>query len=251
MAVPGGVQVVHAGIGMAPRMDQRLRIERSGDRSHLFELEQPRSRRDQQAQRELDRRHVLDQTESGDRVQHREPAAGRRPRRERDERRMQRDAGVAAQPGRAREILAGVALVEALEDAVVHRLHRARHQQAAGRRELGQYSGVANQVLDLDRDVVAQLRMLRVQRAHQRQRVTGSVQEVRVAERDVARAGAHLAADVLEHDGARDDAEPPAVDGHDRTVPAGVPAAATRFRVTRDAGAAIGKADARVAAGSG
>ena len=88
---------------------------------------------------------------------------------------------------------------------------------------------MAQQVLDLDRDVVGEVGMLAVERLDDWQRVADAVEEVRVAEGDVPRPGANLAADVLEHDLARDDAEAAAVHRRDRAVAAQVPAPAARL----------------------
>ncbi len=56
-------------IGMRPRMRQRDRIERAGARPHLGELQHARALRHEQANRELNGRHALDQIETIDRVQ--------------------------------------------------------------------------------------------------------------------------------------------------------------------------------------
>ena len=60
------------------------------------------------------------------------------------------------------------------------------------------------------------------------------VEEIRVAEGDVPRAGGDLRPHIGEHDVAGDDTEPPVVDRHHRTVPAAVLAAAAGLGVSRD-----------------
>ena len=65
---------------------------------------------------------------------------------------------------------------------------------AAQRRQLGHSVRGARDVLDLRGDVEGHRRVLGVQRARDAQRVAGPVEEVRVAEGDVARAGRDLPA---------------------------------------------------------
>jgi len=76
--------------------------------------------------------------------------------------------------------------------------------------------------------------MLVVERLDDRQRVADAVEEVRIAEGDVLRPGAHLAADVLEHDRARDDPEAAPVHRRNRAVAAQVPASAARLGGAHD-----------------
>ena len=72
------------------------------------------------------------------------------------------------------------------------------------------------------------------------------VEEVRVAEVDVAGAGRHLTAHVVQHDLGGDGEEAAAVDGRNRAVTADVLAAARRLGVPRDAALARDR-QARVA----
>ena len=71
----------------------------------------------------------------------------------------------------------------------------------------------------------------RVDRPGDGQRVPGAVQEVRVADRHVGRAGLDALADVGQDDVRRHDEEAPAVHRRDRAVPAQVLAAAARLDV--------------------
>ena len=73
--------------------------------------------------------------------------------------------------------------------------------------------------------------MQRVDDAH---RMGRAVEEVGVAERDVARSGSDLLADVVEHDVDRHDAEATPIDRHHRAVTAQVLAAATRLDEAAD-----------------
>ena len=90
-------------------------------------------------------------------------------------------------------------------------------------------------VLDLDGDVEGHARVRGVDRARHRQRVLGAVEEVGIAERDVARAGRHLRADVGDDDVDGHDEEAAAVDRRDRAVAAVVQAAAAGLDVAGDA----------------
>ena len=94
---------------------------------------------------------------------------------------------------------------------------------------------MAQEVLDLDRDVVGEPRMRAVERAHDAERVPDAVEEVGVAEGDVLRAGRDLLADVVEDDFALHDAKVSVIDRDDGAVPAAVFASAARLRVAGDA----------------
>ena len=87
------------------------------------------------------------------------------------------------------------------------------------------------QVLDLDRHVIRDTRTFRREPLDDRHRVTRPVEEVGIAKRHVRRAGLDLLAHVRDHHVDGDDAELPAVDRHDRTMPAQMLAAARRLRV--------------------
>ena len=80
--------------------------------------------------------------------------------------------------------------------------------------------GVLEHVLDLCRAVEGQIRAALVQRAHDRQRVARAVEEVGVAERDVARAHGGEALDVAQDGLGLHDADAAVIDGGDRAVPA-------------------------------
>ena len=67
-----------------------------------------------------------------------------------------------------------------------------------------------------------------------RDRVARTIEEVRIAERDVLGAGTDLRSDVGHYDVDRDHAEPAVVHRHDRTVAAAMLAAAAGFRVADD-----------------
>jgi len=77
--------------------------------------------------------------------------------------------------------------------------------------------------------------------------VSGAVQEVRVAERDVRCAGLDLLANVLEDDVGRDRAESSCVDRHHGAVAAQVLASAARFGKPGDAFGSVRPHEVRVA----
>jgi hypothetical protein len=86
-------------------------------------------------------------------------------------------------------------------------------------------------MLDLDGDVVTQVRPFPVERFHDVDRVPRTVEEVGITKRDVLRACGHLPADILEHHLGLHHAKRPAIHRHDRTVPAQVLAAAREASV--------------------
>src|SRR5437870_472961 len=90
------------------------------------------------------------------------------------------------------------------------------------------------QVLHLDRDVVGDLRVRSVQCLDYAQGVGRTVEEIRIAERDVLSAGADLRIDISEHDLRSHDSKLPAIDGDHRTVATYVLAPAARFGRTHD-----------------
>ena len=153
------------------------------------------------------------------------------PRRERDERWPQRNARVAQDGERRDDVGPGMPLLEPGEDGVGQRFDRRDDEGATRRAEFGDESPLLEHVLDLRREVVAHVREFVMQRAHELHGVAGTVQEVRVAERDVPGAGRDQPADVRQHDVPRHREEPSTVHGRDGTMQAGVEATATRLHV--------------------
>ena len=103
---------------------------------------------------------------------------------------------LAQQRDRPCGFLGRVALVEPLEDLVVDRLERGDHEQAARPGERRPQLGVAQDVLDLRRAVEGEVGEALVHRLHDAQRVAAAVEEVGVAEGDVAGAQLDEARDV-------------------------------------------------------
>ena len=146
-----------------------------------------------------------------------------------DECRREGQAGLAAQRHRALESRSRVPLLELVQHVIVYGLDGARDERAARVAQNGQRVSVGEQMLDLDRDVVRDLRKLRMERARDGNGVADAVEEVRVAERDVSGARGDLPSDVRHDDLRGHYPEAPVVDGHNRAVTAAVLAAAARF----------------------
>src|SRR5690349_23602927 len=101
-------------------------------------------------------------------------------------------------------------------------------------------------MLDLDRDVEGDIGVGGMQRPDDAPRVARPVEEIRIAERDVARPGENLRIDVGQDDLGLHDAELAVVDRDDWTVPAEMTAAAARFGVSDDGARAVGALQRRV-----
>ena len=229
-----------------PGVDERALIERADEGAHRGQLEEPRAGGDQKADRELNWGDVLDEIELAQRRQKLQVPLERRPGRERYEGGVENEPCLAEQVPDAQEVGPRVPLVQDLEDAIVDRLDRARDEQASGLAQLGQHPRVPDEVLDLDRHVIGDPRVLRVQGSGDLERMTGAIEEVRIPERDVLCARADLLPDVLEHDVPLDDAERPAVDGDDRAMAAQVPAAPAGLGVADGSRGSPGQHDSSI-----
>src|SRR5207248_10396812 len=104
---------------------------------------------------------------------------------------------------------------------------------AAAGPELGVQPPVAQHVLDLGGEVVAHAGKLRVELAHQLERVARPVEEVGIPEGDMPCPGRDELTDVLQNHGAGDREETAAVHRRDGAMEAGVPAPATCLDVSR------------------
>ena len=132
------------------------------------------------------------------------------------------------------EVGRGVVLAKAREDLVVDRLHRRGNEEAPRVAERREIRPPAEQVLDLDGGVEGEEGMLRVHRLHDPQGMGRTVEEVRITERDVLRAGRDLLPDVGEDHLARHHPEAPVVHRDDGAVAAEVLAAPARLREPDD-----------------
>ena len=214
---------------MPPGVRHRGRIERVGHRANLRQLEQPGAFGNQQTDGELDRRDVLDEPESIDCLEQRAVRLEGGPWGEGDECRREGQAGLAAQRHRALESRSRVPLLELFQHVIVYGLDGARHERAARVAQNGQRVGVGEQMLDLDRDVVRDLRKLRMERA-----ATATAWRMPLKKSGspnvMCRAPSATCASDVCHDDLRGHyPEAPVVDGHNRAVTATVLAAAARF----------------------
>ncbi len=226
---------VHSCVDVSPGIGHRGGVEAGSHRPDLRELQEARPFGNQQTDRELDRRDVLDEVEAIDRLEQRAVAFERRPWGEGHERRRQRQPCVPAERRGTLEAGARVTLLQLLEHLVVNRLDRARHERAASLAEHGEQVGVREEMFDLDRDVVRDLGKLRMERAHDREGMPDPVEEVGIAEGNVPCSGRDLPPHVRQDDLGRHDAEAPVVDRNDRAMPAPVFTAAARLGVADDA----------------
>ena len=159
---------------------------------------------------------------------------------------MKSDSGLPAFFDDTKEIRARVALLEFLQDAVVQRLDRGNDEQASRLPQRPQQFDILQKMLHLDRHVIGERGEFAMQRIHQRNGVSHSIEEIRIAKRDVLRAGGHLLPNVRKHHLPVDDAEHTVVYRHNRTMPAQMFAAAARFRISHRAVFAVRQHQVRV-----
>src|SRR5579884_195238 len=216
---------------MPPRIGQTLRVEGVDERSYLVQLEQTRARRNQQAQRELDRRHMLDKFEPFQGIEKLGVTFEGRPGREGNERGVENHVQAPEQLHQPEKVLPRMALVQPGQNGVIERFHRRGDKQAARIAEHRQQGGVLEQMFDLRCDVIGQRREFSMQALHQFQRMPGSVEKIRVTEGDVLGTGGYLAANIFYNNIVGHHAEAPVVDRHNGTMAATMLAAPTGFGV--------------------
>ena len=107
---------------------------------------------------------------------------------------------------------------------------------------------MAQEMLDLDRHVVGDIGMRRMERLDHAHRMCRTIEEIGIAERDVLGASPDLRVDVGEDDVSRHDAKLAAVDRHDGAVPAQVLAAPACFGGADGFRAAVADMQGRVVA---
>src|SRR6185312_6894135 len=146
-----------------------------------------------------------------------------------DEGRADGDACRVYDTQRLLDIGARVALCQMRQYSRAKRRDRRDDERAAYRTQFGDDLAALQDVLDLDRRIEGDGRELGAQRPHNRQRMPRSVQEIGIAEGDVARARRYLRANILQHNRAWHDEETPAIDRRDGAVQAGMQAAARRL----------------------
>ena len=87
---------------------------------------------------------------------------------------------------------------ESGQHIVVHRFHRSGHKCATRLYEQRQHCGLLQQMLDFDRDIVGDGGKLTGKHPEDTFRMADPIEEVRVAEGDVPRAGSNLGAHVCD-----------------------------------------------------
>ena len=242
------MQAVGLGVGVRPAVAQRGVVVTVEERRERGEIEQPRTGGHEHANRELNRGDVVDEIKLRYQREKVAIAPKRCPWGEWHEARRERQTGVSREPRDAHEVGARVPLIEQPKNVVVDRLDGGGHEQAAGRGQGGQVTGVLEQMLDLDGRVVGDVGKRAMKRRDEPEGVADAVEEIRIAKGDVPRARGHLAADIFHHHVALDDAEAPAVDRHDGAVPAHMLAAAARLCIARRAALAVSQLEVGVAA---
>src|SRR5207245_837608 len=175
---------------MGPAVVEVVLDERASVRSQRFALREQRSRRHQQADRVLHGIAGVHQILALHEVEHLGVGVERGPRRERDPGGPERDASGPHGSEGGGDVGPRVALVEMGEHGIAQRLDGGDDEETAEGAKLRQVLALAEQVLDLRRDIEGDRRELTVKRARDVERVAGAVQEVGLAERDVSGAGA-------------------------------------------------------------
>ena len=139
-----------------------------------------------------------------------------------------------------------MALLQFPQNIVVQRLDGGNDEQASGLSQRLQQFDILQKMLHFDRHVIRERGEFAMQRFHKRNGVSNSIEEIRIAKRDVLRARSHLLANIRKHHLPADDAENTVVYRHNRTMPAQMLAAAARFRISHCAMLAIRQHQVRV-----
>ena len=118
---------------------------------------------------------------------------------ESNKRRTQRQPEITEDLNHVQKVGARVAFVEKLQNVVIKRLDGADHECAPGIPQGRQKLGLLEQVFNLDRSVVGQLRKFAMKCLYQFDGVCRPIKEVRVAKRNVLRSRLDLLANVSQH----------------------------------------------------
>ena len=141
---------------------------------------------------------------------------------------------LAQRRGNLEEILTRVAFFQAGQHGIVDRFDRAGDEQAAGLLQRRKQLAMLLEMFDLDGRVVGDVGEFGVERFHDAHGVRGAVEEIGIAEGDVARARGDLLPDILEHHLALHHAKLSLVHRDHGTVPAQMLAAAAGLGVPGD-----------------
>ena len=191
-------QHVHAAVGMFPWIDEAGGIEIADCAANLIELQQARARRDQQADSQLDGRHIFGQILVGYERQQLAISTKRGPRRKRHKGGLQDQTHVAEKRHDGEKIRARMALCQKRENGVIDGLDGAGNKKTPGITQFAQRFSTAQQMLDFDRDVITKLRKFPVHGLHDCECVRGTVEEIGITEGDVLGARIDLLADIFE-----------------------------------------------------
>ena len=241
------LKMVDFRITVTPWPRQRAGVESAHALANLVELQQRRISGDEQADAQLNRRDVFLEAQRRELIEQLNVPGCRRPRRERNEGRRQMHAGVPAERDGRDEIGTRMTLAQTLQHDRIDRFHRARHEEASGVAQQRNHLRVLQQMLDLDRHVVADPRTFPRESFDDTACVRRAVEEIRISKRDVLGAGRDLCPHVFEHHVDRDRAKRAAVHRHDRAMTAQVLAAAGGVRGADRARRPVGHLQRRIA----
>src|SRR5574341_172250 len=220
---------------MRPGITQSLFVELAAQFPYLWQFKQLGTGRDQESNRQLDRRDIVDEVKFSNQRKQIAIAFHRYPGIERNKSWMQRQTDFSKQSGDLDKVFAGVSFVQNLQNAVVDRFNCAGDKQAARVAEDWQILRGVQEMLNLDRDVVGYVWKFSVHGLDDWDHMTGSIEKIRVTEGDVARARFDLIANICQHHVALHDAELSTVHRDNRTMAAQMLAAAACFGITRNA----------------
>ena len=107
---------------MFPRINERCSVKRFDTIANLCKIQQTRTRRNQQTNRELNWRNILDQILFRENLQQIEIAARSRPRRKRHKCWLQRQSDIAEYFDRAQKSRARVAFCQTIQNQIVRQI---------------------------------------------------------------------------------------------------------------------------------
>src|ERR1700693_124962 len=223
-------QRVHSRIRVAPRIHQRLRVKSPNHFSDFLKFQHARAFWNQQANAQLNGRPIFHELLAIQDAQQIQIIIDAGPRRKRNERGMQGQPQSTKCGRNMQEISARVAFFQGREEYIVNGLHRRNHKQATGFLQCAQMSFVLSQVLDFYGHVVSHVGKFMVKFFDEWNGVAYTIKKVRIAERNMLRTRANLAAYILEYNFSWHDPENAVIYRYDRAVAAQMLASAACFR---------------------